>query len=156
VAKIVFEKKPKWSWVICGDGPGYENIRQKIKELKLHDHVTLVGRVSNIEEYYKKASMFVLTSRTECLPMVLIEAQTHKLPIVAFDVSAGVKTIVKNGINGTLIRPFDVHSMAKHIIELIENPPLRMSFSQNAANDLHRFHPVTVTRKWIKLFETIL
>ena len=77
VAKEVLHNNPQWKWIVLGDGEQREMIEALIKEYKLEDKLILKGNVSNVEYYYKESSIFVMTSRFEGLPMVLLEAKCY-------------------------------------------------------------------------------
>ena len=80
--------------------------------------------------------------------MVLLEAKSHGLPIVSFDIMTGPSEIVHDGVNGFLTPSGDVLSMADRLMELLENAELRCDFSRNAAIGLDEFDETEVLRKW--------
>ena len=151
IAKEIFEKHPDWSWVICGDGPERKNLENQICENNLKDKIILTGNVPNITDFYKNAAMFVLTSQMEGLPMVLLEAKAHKLPIVAFDIQTGPSDIIHNNQNGFLIEPYNIGTMAEKIDLLIENADLRKQFSNNTILDTEKFSQEKIIKQWINL-----
>ena len=89
-----------------------ERIVLSLKE-KYQKNVKLLEFRSNdnLENEYKKASLFIMTSRWEGMPAVLIEAQSHGLPAIAFDIK-GINDIISNNTTDTLIRPFDTETFA--------------------------------------------
>ena len=155
VAKTVLELHPSWKWIICGDGPERESIKQRITKLNLQDHIELVGAVTNIHDYYNKAAIFVMTSKMEGLPMVLLEAKAHRIPIVSFDIMTGPSDIVQDGINGFLIASNDTVAMADKINKLIEDADLRTLFSDNSHMNIDKFAKETIIRQWSELIERI-
>jgi glycosyltransferase involved in cell wall biosynthesis len=151
IAKKIFEKHPDWSWVICGDGPERKNLENQISENNLDNKIILTGNVPNITDFYKNAAMFVLTSQMEGLPMVLLEAKAHKLPMVAFDIQTGPSDIIRDNQNGFLIEPYNVKKMAEKINLLIENDELRKQFSDNAVLDSEKFSSERIIEQWTSL-----
>jgi glycosyltransferase involved in cell wall biosynthesis len=151
VAKKVFEKHPDWTWEVYGDGPEEEKIRKIVLENNLQNNFILKGRTNDLAAVYKDAALMVLTSRTEGFGLVLIEAQAHNLPTVAFDVPFGPRNIIANGQNGYLIEPFDLNKMASKICELIENPDVLKEFSQNASKDVWKYSAQNVATRWENL-----
>lgn len=147
-AKKVFAKSPDWKWIICGEGPERENLERLIREEELENYIILPGNVDNMDEMYQKAAMFVMTSRMEGLPMVLLEAKSWRLPIVSFDIMTGPSDIVQHGINGFLIEPDNIEKLAEAISELIESRQLRERFSQNSKIDIDKFRIETIVQKW--------
>lgn len=157
VAKLVFEKYPDWQWHIYGEGEKeYKNkIIDLIKKNNLHDYIILQGNRSDIYDLYQNYSIYVMTSRYEGLPMVLLEAKAKKLPIVSFDINSGPSDIVRDGIDGFLVKPFDCQNMADKICELIENPELRQKFSDNAHGNIDKFNKEKIIKQWCDLIDSL-
>lgn len=157
VAKLVFEKYPDWQWHIYGDGEqNYKNqIINLIKKNNLENHIILQGNHSNIYDLYQDYSFLVMTSRYEGFGMVLLEGKTKKLPLVSFDINSGPSDIIRDGIDGFLIKPFDCKTMADKICELIEKPELRQKLSDNAHGNLDKFNKEKIIKQWCDLIDTI-
>lgn len=77
IGKIIFMRFPNWQWRICGEGDERGMIEQKIAEYGLEDNIILAGRTGDMDEEYKNAAVYVMTSEMEGLPMVLLEAKSH-------------------------------------------------------------------------------
>lgn len=157
IAKLVFTKHPDWQWHIYGDGEqNYKiQIMNLIKQNNLENHVILKGNNSNIYDVYQDYSFFVMTSRYEGFGMVLLEAKAKKLPLISFDINSGPSDIIRDGIDGFLIKPFDCKAMADKICELIEQPKLRQYFSDNTHGNLDKFNKEEIIRKWCDLIDRI-
>lgn len=157
IAKKVFEKHPDWEWHIYGSGTqDYENkIKELIKENKLENKLILKGIKDNIYDIYEEYSFFVMTSRFEGLPMVLLEAKAKKLPLISFDIETGPSEIIRNNIDGFLVKPFLINEMSNKINELIENPLLRQKFSNNSYGNIDKFKQENIIRDWKKLIEDV-
>lgn len=157
IAKKVFEKHSDWCWKIYGTmkGEEYEKLKLKIKQYGLQDKIIFMGRCENMNIEYQKASMYVMTSLQEGLPMVLLEAKSNKLPLVSFDIETGPSEIIRDGINGYLIPPYEISTMAESICRLIDNNHLRKRFSDNAKLDLDKFEATTIIDHWNKLIENM-
>ncbi|MBL7262303.1 glycosyltransferase [Paractinoplanes lichenicola] len=107
------------TWV--GDGELQPAVRDRVAELGLQGVVSLPGFVPighELMEYYRRSDLFVLTSVTEGLPQVLIEAQANALPIVATDVG-GVGVVLDNGRAGALVPSGDPAALAESIDGLV-------------------------------------
>lgn len=148
------EKYPNWKLEIAGEGEQRIELESRIKELKLENHVTLLGNVENIEEKYKKSSIYVLCSRFEGLPMTLIEAKSFGLPIVALDCKTGPKEIIKDGIDGILVEDRNIELLVDKIIELIENLDKRKKMGYNAFLD-ERYNRNSIVQNWVKMLEKL-
>lgn len=148
VARKLLEKRTDWTWDIYGEGSEREHLEQLITEYGLAEHVFLKGFCADINQKYGEYSMFVMTSRSEGLGMVLIEAQKAGLPIVAFDIDCGPSDVVAEGENGYLIPPFDVETMVGRIMELQDNSDLRKAFSHLSESTHKEFEHEEIIRKW--------
>lgn len=155
VAKRVNEKHPDWIWDIYGDGSYKNEINENIMKNNLQNFVHLKGNYKNLNEIYNEYSIFVLTSYYEGIPLVLLEAQESKLPIVSFDCPTGPSEIIEDGENGFLISTYDVEQMAIKICELIENPKKRIQFSKKSKINLQKFEKEIIIEKWKELIENI-
>lgn len=156
VARIVLKKHPDWKWNIVGEGEDKEKLRRKIYKYGLEDKVILCGSVKNIDEYYEKSAMYILTSRYEGFGLVLTEAKSHKLPCVSFKCPAGPSEIIQEGINGYLIECFNVEEMADKINVLIERKKLRQEFSERALYNSEQFKLDGIVEQWKKLFGELI
>mgnify|MGYP000086288373 CR=1 FL=1 len=157
VAKLVFAKYPVWQWHIYGDGEAeYKSkIIDLIEQNNLQNNIILQGNHSNIYDLYQNYSFYVMTSRYEGLPMVLLEAKAKELPIVSFDINSGPSDIVRDGVDGFLVKPFDCQNMADKICELIENPELRQKFSDNAHGNIDKFSKEKIIKQWCDLIDSL-
>ena len=155
VAQKVFEKHPDWVWKIAGEGEQRNLLEQKIREYNLEKNVILCGNVNNIEEFYREASIYVLTSRYEGFGLVLTEAKTYGLPCVSFKCPAGPSEIILDKINGYLIDCFDINLMSDRICDLIENEELRKVFSEKSLKDTEKYSLKKVIKEWKDLIEEV-
>jgi glycosyltransferase involved in cell wall biosynthesis len=98
----VIHTHPDAHLFVVGWGELETELQAAVADRDLEDHVTITGRVPSVEEYYALADVFVLSSITEGLSVVLIEAMASKLPIVATDTSGTAETVV-DGETGYII-----------------------------------------------------
>lgn len=98
--------------VIAGDGPMRESMRHLVAKHGLADRVELLGFRDNLGPLFLEADLFVLPSRSEGLPLVLLEAMAHRLPVVATPVGE-VPTVLEGGRLGTLARAADANALAE-------------------------------------------
>ena len=155
VAVNVLSKFPNWQWDIYGSGD--DSIKEKlISELKeggVVAQVNFMGNVKGIENIYPNHGVYVMTSRYEGLPLVLLEAKQYGLPIVSFNCPTGPSEIVLDGKNGYLVDNFEIDEMSEKICKLIENEELRISFSKKSMNDTEKFSKAKILKQWIHLIE---
>lgn len=153
---------PDWRLAVIGGGEkGYADwgyldyIAVLLKLLQLEGRVEFHPATSRIDEWYRRASIYVMGSRREGLPMVLIEAKSHGLPIVAFDCPTGPKEIVRDGTDGFLIGN-DSEAFAQAAGNLMSNPALREQMSLAALADCReRFSKPAVIGQWLELIASL-
>lgn len=153
VAKDVLPKHPDWTWVILGEGEDRPLLEQKIKDYQLEKRLILKGNVSNVEDYYTKTGIFVLTSRYEGLPMTLLEAKPYQVPVVSFDIQTGPRECIIDEVNGYLVQGFNIDEMITKINFLIDHPTIRDKFSLNALANSHKFSLDKITADWLNLLK---
>jgi len=115
--------------IIIGDGERREKLQQRIARYRLEDTVFLVGRVDDAAKYLKAFDIFTLTSITEALPYVILEAGQAGLPIIASGVG-GIPEIIDDMKNGILVRPKEPEEIQKAIDFLINKPEKMLTFGQ--------------------------
>lgn len=152
VAARVLPDHPDWQWLILGEGEDRAMLEEKIAQAGLDGRLVLCGRVPDMAEYYRTAAMFVLTSRFEGLPMVLLEAKAYRLPIVSFDCATGPAEIVEDGVNGDLVPVGDIEGMAAKVGQLVDDEKKRFSYSQKSANGEMQYCMPAIIDKWVSLF----
>ena len=146
----VLKKYPNLKIHLCGKGLGDNNrFRGKIKKNK--SSFVFYGELDDVKMFYKKLDIFVLTSRSEGLPNVLLESMSHGLPIVSTAVG-GVTGLITHKINGMLVESEDRDSLSNCIIELINNKKLRNSLSVNSRDFIKQKYNIN---KMVKSFEKI-
>jgi glycosyltransferase involved in cell wall biosynthesis len=155
VGKPVFAKHSDWQWHLYGGGEDYEKTARKIKDCGLEKNMILKGATNDIYARYPDYAMCVLTSYREGLPLVLIEAKIHGLPIVSFDCPTGPSEIVLDGEDGYLIECYDKKKMVEKICFLIENLEVRKIFSARSGKELSKFSKDVMVKKWIDLIEIL-
>ena len=155
VVKKVSEKFPDVKLNLIGGGEEYDTLKEQAKEMKIDDIVNMPGMVSGeeVNKYMIKSDIYVMTSHTECFPMVLLEASACGLPLVAFDVPVGPKALIKEGYNGYLIKDRDIDKMADRIINLFENQEKMKELGKNAKENVNQYLPDNVMKKWYDIFD---
>jgi glycosyltransferase involved in cell wall biosynthesis len=154
---------PDWRLVFVGGGErghtdwGYlDYLATLLKLLQLEGHVIIHPATQRIESWYRRASIYVMGSRQEGLPMVLIEAKSFGLPVVSFDCPTGPREIVRHGIDGFLIQDDD-YAFGDAVSALITDPQLWQRMSAAAVEDIGvRFSTATISQQWFSLIDGLL
>jgi len=130
----------------------YNNLTSVIERNNMSDFIFFRGSISNVNEYLQAADIFVLPSRSEGMPNSLLEAMSTGLPVVASNIG-GVREIIRDGQNGSLVSLGDTEDLQKKLIALIEDPELRTKFSQNARNTIiNSFSMDAIADRYADLF----
>jgi glycosyltransferase involved in cell wall biosynthesis len=108
--------------VILGEGEKRRELESLIESLNLVNKISMPGFVDNPYKYMRQASVFVLSSKWEGLPNVLIEAMACGTPLVATDCPSGPNEILQNGEYGLLVSVGDKDKMAEAILQQLEVP----------------------------------
>lgn len=155
IAAVLLKKHPDWSWDIFGEGSHRNAIEQLIDNLGIRSQLHLCGAVEDIYSRYSDYAFQVMTSRYEGFPMTLLEGMACGLPLISFDVNAGPRMIIENGVNGFLVSACNKEAMIKAVDELICNGALREKFSSENAIRRFKFDIVEITKKWLDMFNAL-
>jgi len=152
---IIAKKYPDWKLEIYGDGEAtyIEKLQKQINKLNLQKQICLCGQTDNLKDEMLEASLYVMSSKTECFPMVLLEAQSVGLPIVSFDCPYGPRNIITNNQDGILVEDQNNDKLANAIMILIENENIRIEMGQMAKLNIKKLQEKEVMNKWFKLFK---
>ncbi len=152
----VIQKHPDWILVVYGKWDENKTYQKLAKELRIAENIRFFEPVKNIQEQYQEASLYLMTSRFEGFPMVLIEAMASGLPCVAFDCPVGPRALIENNQNGFLIEDNDIDAFSTKVIELIENNTLAKEIGQNAIQSVQKYNIDVVMKEWDALFQSIV
>jgi glycosyltransferase involved in cell wall biosynthesis len=138
--------------IIIGEGEKREKLQERINRYNLEDAVFLIGRIDEAERYLKAFNIFTLTSITEALPYVLLEAGQAGLPIIASAVG-GIPEIIEDMVSGILVRPKEPEEIRKAIDFLLKNPSRMVTFGQNIKEKVEKgFTKDEMVKKTIELY----
>lgn len=151
--KRVNMKHPDWRLNIIGDGIMKDDLLNLSRELKLGDKVVFHGYQNKdyINDCLSNSSIYVMTSHTECFPLVLMEAMSFGVPCLSYTSAQGANEIIDDGINGYLIKNRNEDEMIEKIDALIENKKLRTSLGKNAREKSKEYSGEVILQKWDKL-----
>ena len=109
--------------VIVGEGPERAALQSFIDDRHLASRVHLVGRQADVARWMKAAALFVLPSRWEGMPNVVLEAMAAGLPIIASDVE-GVRELITPDVTGCIVPPHSATDLMRAIADLLADPAL--------------------------------
>ena len=146
---------PEWDLVILGVDPeseaicgGGASVKRVVNEYNISDRVFLPGRAGNVSDWYDRADIFVLSSRYEGFPNVLLEAMASGNASVAVDCNTGPRDIIQDGVNGLLV-PLD--SLQAGMVRLIADDTLRIKLGEKATYVKKDFSEKRVAELWLEI-----
>lgn len=129
-------------WV--GGGPAImHEMRRQISKSALRDIVHFVGQTSTVTPYFHEADVFLLPSREDPFPLVIMEAGLNQLPIVCFENAGGASEFVEGGA-GFAVPDFSAREMADRVMEILLSPDLQRQMGLAAREKVLRNHNLSV------------
>jgi len=138
-----------WKLVVVGQGEDFEKLNILIKKNNL-ENVFIENPTHDLDLWYRKSSLLVMTSRYEGLPMVLIEAKNFGVPAIAFDCETGPIEIIKD--DGFVIDYNNDVDFMKKLENLLTDNELRTSMGINALKNSKMFTGNEIYKEWLSIF----
>ncbi|GLX01866.1 glycosyltransferase family 4 protein [Microtetraspora sp. NBRC 16547] len=151
----VAARYPDWTLRIFGDGPRREKLQASIDKRELTGKVLLMGSVNDVGSELAQASVYVLSSRGEGMPMVILEAMSKGVPVVSYNCPTGPAELITHGHDGLLVKPEKIHAMADAICLLIEDEEQRRRFGANALEKAAGYDIEVVGARWEELLHDL-
>lgn len=137
-----------WHLVIFGEGAARSDLEAQVTRLGLTARVHLPGVVRNSRRSLAEADLFVLSSRFEGFPNVLLEAMACRLAVVSFDCPSGPGEIIRDRQDGLLVPAGSIEKLEAAMSLLMESPTWRKKLGQNACQVLERFSMDRIMTLW--------
>lgn len=154
--KLVYKKHPDWTLNIYGDGELRDSLQTEIDRNELGQSLHLCGRTNEVFMKYLQSSAFVMTSRFEGFPMVLLEAATFGLPLISYDCYCGPRDIIDNNQNGYIVPINKEAELADAICKVIEDESLRRKMGAQSRNTSSFFSQEKVLPLWPEFFKSLV
>jgi glycosyltransferase involved in cell wall biosynthesis len=154
-APFYFKECPHWTIKIIGSGALKEKLQHKVIELGLRDKIVFANPIKDIVQEYLESSIYVMSSRYEGFPMVLIEAKACGLPCISFNCPEGPAEIIANNEDGFLVNSFDIFELSNKMVLLSKNEDLRKEMGRKALVNSERFSMINIKKKWWSLFHEL-
>ncbi len=152
---LVYNGFPDYKLVIYGSGEEREHLERLAADEGVSEFVSLPGAMPDAVYPISRSSVFVLSSRYEGMPNVLIEAMACGVPCVSTRCKMGPEELISDGVNGLLVPVDDVEAMASAIIKLLSDKELSEKLSGNALLLRSELSPVEITNKWIEFISRL-
>lgn len=145
--------------VIIGDGPLFPQLEREVLESGLDTRITLLGKVDDLNPFYRAADLFVLPSvaRSEAFGIVQLEAMACGTPVVNTSLDTGVPYVSLHNISGLTVPPEDVEALATAIQRVLGDSELRVEFERAARERVEQeFTKEVMASRMLRLYSDLL
>lgn len=154
VWKLVHQRHSDWELHAYGEGELKDDFQKALDQEEIN--LIVHEPTSNIFDKYLESSLLMMTSVYEPFGLVLPEAMSCGLPVVAFDCPYGPADIISDGQDGFLIKNRDIQVYADRVCQLIENDQLRRQMGERAVISSQRYLADIIMPQWESLFRQIV
>lgn len=144
-------KNKKINLIILGEGILRQFLKKIAVSLSISDRVHLLGNSKDVTNAYHHAELFVLSSRHEGWPNVLMEAMANNCPVISFNCPYGPSEIIRHKNNGILVEEGNIDELCSQIDALLESPEKRRILSAKASDDMKQFSTDVIAARWLTL-----
>ena len=154
---ILKRRNREFTLLIVGDGVERGNRERLSRELNLSpDKVRFLGFRNDVPDLLSASDFFLLPSLTEGLPLSVLEAMSHGLPVVATNVG-GIPELIQEDVHGLLVPPKNQSSLANAIERIITNPILRQEMGRQGASRVQKeFSFNSMMEKYSEKYEQLI
>ena len=151
---LVQQRHPEWVLNVYGNG----ELKPKYEELVAGKKMNVVihPAVPDIMEKYMESSMLLMSSLYEPFGLVLVEAMSCGIPVVAFNCPYGPADIIKDGTDGFLVEDRDIEAFADRVCQLMEDDDLRQQMGKSAILSAQRYKAEAIMPQWKSLFTNLV
>lgn len=142
-----------WTLYIIGEGDNKDDYKKYVSKNGIND-IKFLGR-QHPEPFYKKASIFMLTSRSEGWGLTLTESQQFGVVPLAFNSYESLQDIIASGSNGFIIEDKNINEYSERLLTLMADDVLRYKLADNAINSAHRFDSNIIAERWVEVLQHI-
>lgn len=139
---------PGWDLVILGEGPLRQALEAQAEALGLRGRAYLPGRAGNVGDWYRRADLYVMSSRFEGFPNTLGEAMAHGCAAVSFDCDTGPRDIIRHDVDGLLVPNGDAGALVDALGRLMADDALRQRLTSRAIEVRERFSIEKIAGMW--------
>ncbi|MDP2573133.1 glycosyltransferase family 4 protein [Vibrio penaeicida] len=123
---IIHKVRSDWVLTVLGDGQDLEHYQRKTSELGLSNNIRFLGFKEKLVNFYRNSDLVILISKSEGLPLSLIEAMSHGKPILASNVG-GVSELIEDGVTGYLVPPSDPYALSQTLFNALDQTRMELA-----------------------------
>jgi glycosyltransferase involved in cell wall biosynthesis len=127
-AALIYDKRPDTQFLVAGDGPLSDSLKEEAMELGLASVIHFLGFRTDVRDWMATLDLLVFSSLSEGVPYSLLEAMSLGVPVVATAVG-GLSEIIEDGVTGLLVQPKDPEALAHACLELLNDPGRRQQMA---------------------------
>lgn len=149
--------QPNWKLYIYGalDNEYGVTIKKMVLDKGLAHQIVFKGQSSSILKEISKAKVLLLTSEQECFPMVILEANSIGVPVIAFDCPTGPRNIIHNNVDGLLVENNNIEQFASALFEFSTNESLQKKLVENTYINANNYNLEHIMNLWnTKIFKS--
>ena len=149
-------KKVPAKLLMIGDGPERATAEWMVRKKCIGRHVHFLGKQDSVHEWLGLVDLFLLPSDLESFGLAALEAMACEVPVIASNVG-GLPEVITNGVDGYLVPPRDVETMARHAVELLSDPNRRREMGQRARESARaRFCASKIIPQYEEYYQRVL
>ncbi|MBL7923337.1 MAG: glycosyltransferase family 4 protein [Bacteroidia bacterium] len=154
-AKALLKEGPDFHFIIAGSGPEEASIRQEIADMELQERVHLLGFREDVVEVMQSLYLFLITSVTEGLGTIILEAFAAGVPVVATR-AGGIPELVEDGVTGLLADPGDYEGLKQAVLRIFADASLNDKMVQQARLRAADFSFRRTAEKTLQIYREVL
>jgi len=153
----ILKSNKEWKLKFVGGGEkGKVFLSQMAEDKGITENVIFTGFREDVANIMKESNIFVLSSRIEGMPMVLLEAMSQGMACIAYNCKTGPSDIIESNFDGLLIEDQNIEAMRAGLQLLIDEEALRNKLRSNAVKSVSKFSIQSIGDKWIKLLDDVV
>ena len=153
VWEIVDREKMGYTMEVYGNGEDHQMLADKIVAKNLGHSLHLNPATNDINQKLTESQFYVMSSRFETFPMVILEALSNGLPVASFDCPTGPASMLVQNEDGVMVENGNISALADAILSLMKNPSRVAEMGRNGAENVKRFNPKQVMEQWNQLIK---
>jgi len=155
IARCINQTTPGTRFSLIGDGPLRTALEEQVRDCGLSATFALPGHLSDMPQFYRQLDVYLNTSLHEGIPMSILEAMAHGLPVVAPDVG-GISEMIDHGVDGFLVTERTPEAFAAALMQL-QDVAVRRRIGAAAREKVRaRFSAQKMTAAYLRLYQELI